>query len=81
MSPEGVARIAADGMQDPDAADAWPEARQGVARAPTAGELAADRAFRSLTFALAWGVIVLVVLILGEIFASALPAMRQYEFT
>lgn len=78
MTPQRVVRLAADRAAGPDAADSWPEAGQGVARPPTARERAADRAFRSLTSALACGVILLVVVILGEIFAQALPAMRQY---
>jgi phosphate transport system permease protein len=61
-----------------DAAQGVAASEHGVGRAPTAREVAADRAFRSVTLALAWSVILLVVLILGEIFAQALPAMRQY---
>lgn len=78
MSPERVVRLPVRRNGAPDTADAWPDAGHGVARAPGARERAADRAFRGTTLALAWGVIVLVVLILGEIFAQALPAMRQY---
>lgn len=78
MSPQRAVAPSADGSVRRAAADGSPDERHGVARAPTGRELAADRAFRSVTFALAWGVIVLVVLILGEIFAQALPAVRQY---
>jgi len=53
-------------------------AQRSVARPPTAVEIAADRAFRALTLALAWGTILLVVLIVGEIFIQALPAMHRY---
>jgi phosphate transport system permease protein len=61
-------------------ADSPPEdsTRRSVARPPTAFEIAADRTFRSLTLALAWGTILVVVLIVGEIFVQALPAMRRY---
>jgi phosphate transport system permease protein len=54
------------------------EPTQGIARPPTAREIASDRAFRAIAHGLAWGTILLVVLILGEIFTKALPAMRTY---
>ncbi|HEX5272420.1 MAG TPA: phosphate ABC transporter permease subunit PstC [Gemmataceae bacterium] len=54
------------------------EHASGIARPPTGGEVLADRSFRGLTFALAWLVILLVVLVVGGIGWQAWPAVQRF---
>ncbi len=49
-----------------------------ISRPPSAFDVAADRAFRTLALALAWGAVLVVLLVVGEIGRNAIPAMRTY---
>jgi phosphate transport system permease protein len=49
-----------------------------ISRPPTRRERYTDRFFRSLTYAFAWGTVLLVLWIVFEIGGSALPAIKQH---
>jgi phosphate transport system permease protein len=54
------------------------EKQEGVARAPTPGEVTTDRIFRGLTKAFAWFTLLLVVFLVVQIGIVAWPAMSRY---
>jgi phosphate transport system permease protein len=49
-----------------------------ISRPPTPGEIFRDRCFRGLTFGFAWLTILVVVLVVWQIGAAALPAVENY---
>src|SRR5262249_30710921 len=51
---------------------------ESISRPPTAFDIAADRAFRALAMGLAWAVVLVVFLVVGEIGQKAIPAVRDY---
>ena len=60
-------------MSDVDVASA-----SSVSRPPSVFDVAFDRAFRALALALAWGAMLIVVLVVAEIGKVAAPAVREY---
>ena len=52
--------------------------RASIAQPPSTLDVAADRAFRGLALALAWGAVLIVVAVVVEVQHVALPAMRAY---
>jgi len=49
-----------------------------ISQPPSAYDIAVDRLFRNLAFGLAWGAVLVVVLVVGEIGQKALPAIHEY---
>jgi len=59
--------------------DTDPEAeRASIAQPPSIFDVAADRAFRGLAVAAAWGAVLIVVWVVAEVQHVALPAIRAY---
>jgi phosphate transport system permease protein len=54
------------------------ESHEPISRPPTSGEMFRDRGFRGLTFAFAWLVILVVILVIWQIGAAAWPAVQDY---
>src|SRR5579871_2232436 len=54
------------------------ETTSAISRPPTPGELFRDRCFRATTVAFAWLVILVVILIVVQIGAVAMPAIEKY---
>ncbi len=57
-----------------------PQQSQSISRPPSAGDIFANKAFRVLTLAFTWGIILLLAYILCKIGGRAIPAIKEYGF-